>query len=213
MRFSWVALAVFLSGCATDANDGGNASEFSPRSAGAGVTLVSDAPEIAADFGALRTLAASTLPDAASAAIKHDVASNDIGEPRLHETRLLLAVGGKSLYAVPTTDGSLCAVLSPPDISVCNGLHNAAPRVYPYYEYSGWPRGADNYVLFGLVPDRVRAVHVLMNCKPEPALTSNGGFLYEERAERRHTFDGFVFQFRDGTNTGREHARGECARS
>jgi hypothetical protein len=167
---------------------------------GAGDLLISHEARIADDMGALRRLEPNALPLAGVCAVKDLARANRAGRVLVEEARLLVETEGRRVYVVPTSHGDVCGYLDPQGIPNCSGFFRKQPRLYPFYYYDdGLPRAQRRLVVFGLVPDKVRQVNVLVRCRTKRAVTANGGFYYEGRGASAKDLNGFVFRLRNGT--------------
>jgi len=182
-----------------------------PGASGGGEqTFVSEVPRIADDMGALRRLKPTRLPLAGICVVREDVQTNHAGRPLFKRARLLVATRGRRVYAVPTSDGDVFSYLEPQGISIGSGTLNGVPRLYSFYHYDdGRPHFQRRLVVFGLVPDKVRQVNVLVRCRPYAAVTANGGFYYERRGQSASDISGFVYGLRGG-KVQRQANRGDC---
>jgi hypothetical protein len=173
-----------------------------PGTFGGGGTFVSDR-SVAGDMSVFRRLPPRRLPRDAVDNLRHVVEENHAGRPLVDDARLLVAGGAGShrLYAVRTTKNWACDVLEPEKLADCNGLHWGEPRVYPFYFFDNGKTGAGGrLVVFGLVPDRVRSVEVIVGCRRLPAVAGHDGFVFD-RSGRGLTVDaeyGFVFHLAGG---------------
>ena len=113
--------------------------------------------------------------------------------------RILFREGDETLYAVATSNGWVCDALDPQHVVDCNGFVGRQPRGYQFYDYdNGLSGDRARLVLFGLVPDRVQRVDVVVRCRAHPALTRDGGFYYSQEGALVQQENGLLFHLRSG---------------
>ena len=118
-----------------------------------------------------RRTAADALPSLPRALVTH-LAPVD-GEPE--RSRLLVAAGGRRLYAVPTFTGSVWAVLEP-GVSVKHVDQFADDLVWLLLQEED--KGT---IAAGLVPNRVTKVEVAIGADRRIAKLGRNGFIYDAR--------------------------------
>lgn len=101
------------------------------------------------------------------------------GALRLDEGRLLLSALGPhnaALYAVPTSSGNVCLAFTGGP-SGCEKGFTVSPIGFSSFDPDQLGAG-EPYTVYGLVPNDVTRIEVVVAGKPQTALLKNNGFYY-----------------------------------
>lgn len=150
-----------------------------------------------------------TLPPAAQAAVgkaaEHLMGAPPAGSPPdfdpgradLAKARVLMASVGdakRAIYAFPTLRGRVCSELTGFSAGCIDGFRARSPVGVTI----GDPAADEPGIVWGLAPDSVVGVDVVVDGTPQRALLSNNAYFYQGSASATH-FESLIVKLADGS--------------
>jgi len=184
----------------------GSSSSTAPASADTPVVTAAAAMSV---FGNPRT-SLDVLPDSASevidsftpppgSAVSESLQPGAVDVTKTHRLLSALGKGGSALYAMPTKKGNVCFFFTGGPYGGCVpsfGGELPVPDVIadPDQYWSGDPTE-----IFGLAPDSVVAINVVVNGQQHEARLANNAYFYELSDATEYPTQ-LVVEYRDGTS-------------
>lgn len=117
------------------------------------------------------------------------------GAAQGNRARALLNTRGRVVFAFPTSKGRVCSGLSGFGAGCLAGFTADHPVSLTY----GDPAAGEPGIIWGMAPDSVKRVQVIVGGVPEDATMGENAYFYQGTASSRE-FAGLVVTFKDGSS-------------